>query len=288
MKKQQQAQEINIVLTRFKMSLIKNNKILVFIGKRNTGKSVLVIDYLYYNQDIPFCTCISPTDDYNLTFRPHIPSRFIFDTYTPDLLDKFLKRQKKIKQRQNHARAGYGDPKYKDIDCRGLLIMDDCLSDSNLWKKDSNLRWVFLNGRHIDITFILTMQYQLGISPEFRMNIDYIFICKETKVNEINKLYTNYAGMFINFDMFRQIFNQVTDNYGCLVIDNTTQSAELSDQVFTYRATLHDKNSFRVCYEDFWINNNDYINKSYLEDEDALNDLKKLAMANTKIRYFLK
>lgn len=288
MKKQNQAQEINIVLTRFKMSLIKKNKVLVFIGKRNTGKSVLVIDYLYYNQDIPFCTCISPTDDFNLTFRPHIPSRFIFDTYTPALLEKFLKRQKLIKQKLISANEGHGDPRYKDIDCRGLLIMDDCLSESNLWKKDANLRWVFLNGRHIDITFILTMQYQLGISPEYRMNIDYIFICKETKVNEINKLYTNYAGMFINFDMFRQIFNQVTDNYGCLIIDNTTQSAELSDQVFTYRATLHDKNSFRICYEEFWVNNNDYINKSYLEDEDALNDLKRLALANSKIRYHLK
>ena len=262
MKKSEQ-EEIELNLREFKMSWIKENKILVFIGKRNTGKSVLVVDYLYYNQDVPFCTCISPTDDLNLTFRPHIPSRFIFDTYTSELIAMFVKRQRSLSIKRKNALEGRGDPQYQNVDARGILIMDDLLADGAKWKKDENIKWIFMNGRHANITLILTMQYQMGIPPDLRANIDYVFICKETKRLELDKLWRNYAGVFTTFDMFLQVLNQVTQDYGCMVIDNTSNSSKLEDQVFIYKASLHDKNSFKVCYADFWQNNEDYINMDY-------------------------
>jgi len=251
------------------MNSIGNNKVLLFIGKRNTGKSVLVLDYLYYNQDMPFCTCISPTDDFNLTFRPHVPSRFIFDTYTPETIKNFLTRQKVYSKKKKMAESGHGDPRMKNIDPRGVLIMDDCLADSKEWVKDSSIRWIFMNGRHANITLILTMQYQVGIPPGLRVNIDYCFICKETKRTEKEKLWKYYAGMFPTLDMFVQILDQATANYGCLVIDNTSQSDKLIDQVFHYRAKLREPGSFRICYDDFWVNNEDYIN----DDDDIPDNL---------------
>jgi|694.fasta_scaffold00594_27 hypothetical protein len=260
MKKTQPNEPINILFKRFRMTQITPNKILVFIGKRNTGKSVLVIDYLYYNQDMPFCTCISPTDDLNLTFRPHIPSRFIFDSYSPSLIENFVKRQRALKMRKKNALAGRGDPRYKNIDSRGLLIMDDLLADVEKWKKDPNIAWIFMNGRHADITLILTMQYQMGIPPVMRVNIDYLFICKEVKRTELDKLWKNYAGVFQTFDMFLQILNQATKNYGCLVIDNTSQSDKLEDQVYIYKAALRENDDFKLCYKEFWIDNDDYVN----------------------------
>ena len=112
MKKNNTQEEITIKLRRFKMEWIEPNKTIIFIGKRKTGKSVLALDYLYHNQDIPFCTCISPTDDLNLTFRPHIPSRFIFDAYSPKLIENFVKRQRTISRKKKSAEKGFGDPKY--------------------------------------------------------------------------------------------------------------------------------------------------------------------------------
>ena len=44
---------VNVRLKKFNMKSIGENKIIVFIGKRNTGISVLVPDYLYYHQDFP-------------------------------------------------------------------------------------------------------------------------------------------------------------------------------------------------------------------------------------------
>lgn len=254
------AKEIDLTFKQFQMEWIGDNTILVFIGKRNTGKTQLVLDYLYHNQDIPFCTCISPTDDFNPTFRHHIPSRFIFDTYTPELIESFVKRQKNIVKKMKQAQAGTGDPRYKDIDPRGLLIMDDCLADAKDWANDKNLQFIFMNGRHPKITFILTMQYQLGIKPGLRENVDYYFLCKQPKRVEKDKLWKYYAGMFPTLEMFIQVHNQMTTDYGCMVIDNTSQSDKLEEQVYYYKATLRDPNSFTICYDEFWKNNEDYIN----------------------------
>ncbi len=263
--------EVPINLKEFDMSSIKGNNVLLFLGKRNTGKSVLVLDYLYYNQDLPYAACISPTDDYNLTFRPHVPSKFIYKKATPLLLKQFLKRQKRITLKKTNAETGRGDVQYSNVDNRGILIMDDCLADIKDWKNDETIKWIFTNGRHVGISLVMTMQYQLGIPPLMRTNTDYIFICKETKTVEKKKLYSYYAGMFDNYDMFNQIFNTCTSNYGCMVIDNTTNSEKLEDQVYWYKADIHDSknNPFKICYEDFWQNNDDYIPHDIDSDEEG-------------------
>ena len=59
-------------------------------------------------------------------------------------------------------------------DPRAFLVLDDCLYD-NTWTKDKNVRSLFMNGRHFKILFIITMQYALGIPPNLRTNIDYVF-----------------------------------------------------------------------------------------------------------------
>ena len=45
---------MNLELKKFDLSNIKKDKVCVFIGKRETGKSFLVRDLLYYHQDIPW------------------------------------------------------------------------------------------------------------------------------------------------------------------------------------------------------------------------------------------
>ena len=47
------ADSLNIQLKKFDMKSIKDDKVVVLIGKRDTGKSFLVKDLLYYHQDIP-------------------------------------------------------------------------------------------------------------------------------------------------------------------------------------------------------------------------------------------
>lgn len=237
--------ELNI--REFDMNMIGDNKVIVFIGKRHTGKSVLVLDYLFHNQDIPMGTCISPTDEYNKTFGGKLPEIFIHEEFTPELLEKFIHRQKVISKRVK------SDPDYQGIDNRAFLVFDDCLADAKSWINNKDIRFIFMNGRHIGVTFLLTMQYLLGIPPNLRANVDYIFICKETKTNLKKKLYEYYAGMFPNYDMFNQVLEECTKDFGCMVIDNTTTSSRLEDQVYWYKANYSRlRKGFKMCDPLFW------------------------------------
>ena len=56
---------MNLEIKKFDITTIKKDKVCVFIGKRETGKSFLVRDLLYYHQDIPLGTVISGTEAAN-------------------------------------------------------------------------------------------------------------------------------------------------------------------------------------------------------------------------------
>ena len=111
----------------------------------------------------------------------------------------------------------------ENVDPRAFLILDDCLYD-NKWTKDVSMRSVFMNGRHWKLLFLLTMQYALGVPPNLRTNIDYVFILRENYVSNRKRLYEHYAGMFPTFEMFCQVMDQCTENYECLVINNNAKS----------------------------------------------------------------
>lgn len=275
---------VTVQLKKFDMNTVGDNKIIIFIGKRNTGKSILVLDYLYHHRQFPIGTIISPTDNYNFTYRPHVPSIFIHEDYTPELLEQILKRQKDI------VHSCKTDPAYASVDPKAFVVFDDCLADSNEWVKDKNMRWIFMNGRHAQLTFILTMQYCMGIPPSLRTNVDYIFICKEPKLGNQRRLYEHYAGMFPCFDMFRVVLNKCTKNYGCLVIDNSSNSDRLEDQVFWYRSAIDkpDWNTFKLCYPIFWKNNEVFLSgKDKKKGEDSV-DYTQLTMKKNQINFNVK
>ena len=82
------------------------------------------------------------------------------------------------------------------------------------------------------------MQYSLGIQPELRSNFDFVFLLGEDFINNRKKLYEHYAGMFPTRDIFEQVFLQVTDNYGCMVINNRLRSSDIKLKVLGLRQKI--------------------------------------------------
>jgi hypothetical protein len=264
---------MSLQLKKFNMNMIKDDSVVVMIGKRNTGKSFLTKDLLFHHQDLPAGTVISPTENANKFYGNIIPPIFIHDQYEPTITTEFMKRQKQLKRRM----VG-GD---KDIDNRAFLIMDDCLYDND-WKKDKIIREIFLNGRHWGIFFILSMQYAIGISPILRSNIDWVFLLRENIVQNRKKLYDNYAGMFHTFEMFCQTMDACTENFECLVIHNASKSNKIEDQVFWYKADNHE--DFKVCCPEAWRFSEENYNSDDDFDEPTLSDVyKKKNKINLKI-----
>lgn len=237
---------LNLRLRKFDMSKIKHDKVVVLIGKRETGKSFLVKDLLWHHQSLPFGSVISGTEGANQFYSKVVPPMFIHEEYSPLVIANVLKRQKLIAKKISNDLATRGQTA---VDPRNFLILDDCLYDQS-WIKDRNVRYLFMNGRHVHTMFIITMQYAMGIPPSLRTNIDYVFILRENIVANRRRLYEQYAGMFPDFDSFCQVMNQCTENYECLVIDNNAKSNKLEDQVFWYKAAP--RPDFRLCSPDLW------------------------------------
>jgi hypothetical protein len=248
----------DIRLRKFDIKTLKAGSVVVLIGKRETGKSFLVRDILYHNKDMPIGTIISGTEGANSFYSHMVPSIYIYGEYEPQIIDNVIKRQVLVRKEMKKEVAMRG---HTNIDPRAFLILDDCLYDAS-WTKDKNVRSLFMNGRHYNETFIITMQYCMGIPPSLRTNVDFVFILRENLINNRKKLYEQYAGMFPSFDIFCQVMDQCTENYECIVIHNNAKSNKLEDQVFWYKASDHE--DFRVGAAEYWeyhTRNNDEQNE---------------------------
>jgi hypothetical protein len=220
--------------------------VVVLIGKRDTGKSFLVRDLLYYQQEIPIGTVISGTEEGNGFYGKMVPKLFVHNEYNTAIIENILKRQRTVLKQIKKEMETY---KRSTIDPRAFVILDDCLYD-NTWARDKMMRLLFMNGRHWKVMLVITMQYPLGIPPTLRTNIDYVFILRENYIANRKRIYENYAGMFPTFESFCQVMDQCTENYECLVINNNSKSNKLHDQVFWYKADEH--GDFRLGSKEFW------------------------------------
>lgn len=244
---------MNLEMKKFDMKQIRfpanENKgpVIVLIGRRDTGKSFLVKDLLYYHQDIPVGTVISGTEASNGFYSSIVPKLFIHDEYNSAIIENILKRQKIVLRQIKKEETAY--KRRSTIDPRAFVIMDDCLYD-NSWSREKVMRLLFMNGRHWKIMLIITMQYPLGVPPNLRTNIDYTFILREPYIANRKRIYENYAGMFPTFESFCQVMDQCTENYECLVISNNAKSNKLSEQIFWYKASAH--NNFRLGSKEYW------------------------------------
>ena len=220
--------------------------VVVLIGKRDTGKSFLVRDLLFYQQEIPIGTVISGTEEGNGFYAKMVPKLFVHNEYNTAIIENILKRQRTVLKQIKKEMETY---KRSTIDPRAFVILDDCLYD-NTWSRDKLMRLLFMNGRHWKVMLVITMQYPLGIPPTLRTNIDYVFILRENYIANRKRIYENYAGMFPTFESFCQVMDQCTENYECLVINNNSKSNKLHDQVFWYKADNH--GDFRLGSKEFW------------------------------------
>ena len=252
--------------------------VIVLIGKRDTGKSFLVRDLLYYHQEIPIGTVISGTEEGNGFYGSMIPKLFIHNEYNTAIIENILKRQRTVLKQVKKEIDTY---KKSSIDPRAFVILDDCLFDSS-WSRDKMMRLLFMNGRHWKVMLVITMQYPLGVPPILRTNIDYVFILRENYIANRKRIYENYAGMFPTFESFCQVMDQCTENYECLVINNNSKSNKLQDQVFWYKAESH--NNFKLGSKEFW----DLSKGLKDDDEEESYDPNKMKKKNSGPRISVK
>lgn len=221
----------SVPLRKFELDWMVDNPSICMVAKRGSGKSYICRDILRHLKNVPGGVIISPTDRMSSFYGEFVPESFIHYEYSTELIEKILYRQEMIIEKSKEkAKEG------KKIDTRLFVVMDDCLADSKSWANDKPIMELFFNGRHYHITYILTMQYPLGISPRLRSNFDYIFLLADDITSNVKKIHEHYAGMFPSLKAFKDVYGDVTNDYGCMVIANRGARANFLDKVFWYRA----------------------------------------------------
>jgi hypothetical protein len=204
---------------------------IVMIAKRGSGKSFITRDIIYHYRHIPGGVVIAPTDRMNAFYKYFFPDLYVHYDIKETTLKKILVRQSIMMDKEKDKKKNG-----KKVDPSGILIMDDCLARKKSWAKDESIMEILMNGRHYKLTYILTMQTPLGITPDLRLNFDYVFLLKEDSTINKKKLWDNYASMFPSLPVFEKVFGKCTEDYRSMVIDNRKPSDNIQDKVFWFKA----------------------------------------------------
>ena len=82
---------VNLRLSKFNMTMIPDDSVVLFIGRRGTGKSWLIKDLMWHKQRFPVGTVISGTEGANAFYSTIVPSLFIHDEFNTAIISNVLK-----------------------------------------------------------------------------------------------------------------------------------------------------------------------------------------------------
>lgn len=193
--------------------LPKNAKILV-IGRIGCGSTSIMknlarhyIDKEHYNSTY----IISENIEWENFYPEKLPCVISNYDHNDDYIENIWNKQKeKIK------RIGYNSHKL-------LLIIDTYRT----YKDKNVLIDILMNARHYNVTIIIGM-YQSVLNPVLRSTFDLIFLCVESSISNMKRIYEHYGGMFPTFDMFRETMNSLTKDYSTMVIQQHNYNSALT------------------------------------------------------------
>lgn len=231
----------HLALRKFDVAAAKDATVTVIIGKRNSGKSQMTADWLFHKRHIPVCVVMSNTEAATGFFKNTcgVPEAYIFNEWTPGAIDRFLDTQ------ERKAKARLADPSLPISSC--LIVLDDLAFDKSIFNS-TQMRRLLMNGRHYHVTCVITAQYLGDLPTYFRTNVDYAVAYRTPGVHDRERLWKNFFGVVPSLHIFTEVLGNVTENYGCLVVDNNTQSNTFTDAISWYKAPLRSPTvgSFRV------------------------------------------
>lgn len=221
---------------KFDSTTISYARIIFLIGRRNTGKSVLMRDLLFHMPRPDYVLAMAPTSDSIEMFKEFLPEACIFNYFSQDKLDSLIQLQKRL----------VASGRKRNI----MLLLDDCLYQKGVLKSAS-MRHLFFNGRHDNISMLCAAQYLMDIDSALRNNIDYLFVLRENTLVNRKKLFTYYFGQFAKFDDFEKVFAACTNDYRAIVLDNTVSSTSATDSIRWYKAS-QEIPAFQLCRAVHW------------------------------------
>lgn len=135
----------HIQLKEFKLESILNDAIVVLVGKRRSGKSWLTREIMHVlsKRGFPYGKVFSGTEHCNPFFRKFFPALYIDKTFCDEDLAEILESQRR-KVRKHAKKLNIDDGRCIDNAC--LIVMDDMMSDDDIWKRSKHFKKIFIEG----------------------------------------------------------------------------------------------------------------------------------------------
>jgi hypothetical protein len=223
---------MTLVISKWDPLSVKQNRLFLIIGRRGSGKTTLLEDLMFnfslfshssnnhpkFDISMSFC----PTHDSRKMMEKHIPPCFSYSSYDGDVVRKLNEECKSLKERGKGRQS--------------LLVLDDCMFDSK-FMKETVMKEICMNGRNYGITMVNCVQYIMDMPVALRSQIDYVIVLAENIKANRERLWKYFFGVFKTFAEFQTVFENTTNNYRALVLDNTTPTSDISKCVFWYKAS---------------------------------------------------
>ena len=211
-------------------SSLSSTSFAFLVGRRGTGKTVMMKDlaYNFYinkcknGEKIDSALVFSPTEGMQKVFEKFVPKAFIYHTYREDLVAQLMETQKQLIEKNGHTATV-------------LLFIDDCAYNKKFFTSET-FRELAMNGRHCKIFVLCAVQYCMDIHVSIRTNFDCVFIMKDNSSANLKRYHTQFFSQFSDFRQFTKTFHRLTSNYGAMVSLVSTNSTNLQETVFWYRA----------------------------------------------------
>jgi hypothetical protein len=185
----------------------------LIIGKRGMGKTTFVIHEIYRQ----LCHRI----DNVYVILPDGCARNVYDVVT----NKTYKYQD-LPTIVRHIKANR---------TQNTLIIIEHAGDSDIERLEA-FKEVVLNGRCMNITMVMTVQYSM-FSSGIRGNFDNIISARDNNQSWLKRLYEHYYGIFPSFPIFNA-FVQILPEYTFLCVINTSHSTKIDDIIGWYKADI--------------------------------------------------
>ena len=241
----------------FDLTTVPRNAFILTIASRRSGKSHLITHFLEqytkkYKTDGIFLFTKT-----NAGFEG-IPSVFRYKSL--DVLEDLIETQIKVKK--HNLKAKNKDKVHSNI----IIILDDMVGSGGMgaeMRRNPLLNKLAVNGRHLssdtsNMLVILISQIFVGISPQIRLNTDFLFTTKlaarrerENIVNSFLSLNSGRKGLAESYEIFDSTVNK--EDFNFIAIHTTKQNKKkFSDYVFSFKAPKKLENRKLIGNEEDW------------------------------------
>ncbi len=241
----------------FDLTTVPRNAFILTIASRRSGKSHLITHFLEQY------TKKNKTDGIFLFTKTNagfdgIPSVFRYKSL--DVLEDIIETQIKVKKHNLKAK------KKDKVNSNIIIILDDMVGQGGMgaeMRKNPLLNKLAVNGRHLssdtsNMMVILISQIFVGISPQIRLNTDFLFTTKlaarrerENIVNSFLSLNSGRRGLAESYEIFDSTVNK--DDFNFIAIHTTKQNKKkFSDYVFSFKAPKVLENRKLIGNEEDW------------------------------------